>query len=342
MTYIALIPAYKPAACLPELLKQLKDFGFEIFLIDDGSGAAYEHIFFECSRYAEVLHHIQNEGKGTALKTGLAEIALHYPKDAVVVTVDADGQHKPDDVLAVSKLAENNPGALVLGSRKMIGNVPLRSKLGNAVTRFVYRISTGLQVYDTQTGLRAFGTELIEKLLQIPGNRYEYEMNVLLYCAREHIAILEQPIETVYLEGNVSSHFNAAKDSARIYKEILKFSASSFIGFLADYTIYSILLLFGCRLTLSNIVARIISASVNFTLNRRLVFKSDGSLAKSIAKYALLAACILAGNTVVLNFLSGVCGIHRMIAKIITEAVFFILSWLAQKTVVFRRKGGSR
>lgn len=342
MKYIALIPAYKPAACLPELLKQLKNYGFEIFLIDDGSGAAYEHIFFECSRYAEVLYHMQNEGKGTALKTGLTEIALHYPKDAVVVTVDADGQHKPDDVLAVSKLAENNPGALVLGSRKLSDNMPLRSKLGNAVTRFVYRISTGLHVYDTQTGLRAFGTELIPKFLQISGNRYEYEMNVLLYCARERIAVLEHPIETVYLDGNSSSHFDAVKDSVRIYKEILKFSASSFIGFLVDYTAYSILLLFGCSLTLSNIAARIISASVNFTLNRRLVFKSSGSLVKSLAKYAILAACILAGNTMVLSFLSGVCGIHRMLAKIITETVFFVISWLAQKTVVFRRKGGGR
>lgn len=342
MKHIALIPAYKPSAFLPELLKQLNDLDFEIVLIDDGSGSKYEHIFFECSRYAEILYHVQNAGKGAALKTGLTYIVTHDPQDAVIVTVDADGQHKPDDVLAICKLAECNPNTLVLGSRKLNADVPLRSKFGNTVTRFVYRISTGRNVYDTQTGLRAFGTELISRLLQIPGDRYEYEMNVLLYCAREHIAILEHTIETVYLDDNASSHFDTVKDSIRIYKEILKFSASSFVGFLVDYTVYSLLLLLGCSLTLSNIVARIISASVNFSLNCKLVFKSNEALLKSLVKYTLLAVCILAGNTLVLNLLVNIYGVHRMFAKIMTEIVFFVLSWIVQRLVVFRKRGGSQ
>lgn len=342
MKHIALIPAYKPSTFLPELLEQLTELGFEIMLVDDGSGAEYEHIFFECSRYAEVLYHMQNKGKGAALKTGLTYISSHYPKDAVIVTVDADGQHKPDDALAICKLAECNPKTLVLGSRKLSANAPLRSRFGNTITRFIYRVSTGLDVYDTQTGLRAFGVKLIPELLGIPGNRYEYEMNVLLYCARENIAIREHTIETVYLDNNVSSHFDAVKDSIRIYKEILKFSASSFIGFLVDYTAYSLFLLLGCGLTLSNIVARIVSASVNFSVNRKLVFKGNETLLKSLVKYVLLAACILAGNTLVLNLLVNICGVHQMLSKIMTEIVFFILNWFVQKLVVFRKKGDSQ
>lgn len=103
--------------------------GFENIVIDDGSGTEYEHIFFESSRYAEVLYHAQNAGKGAALKTGLAYIATHYPKDAVVVTVDADGQHKPNDALAICKLAETHSGTLVLGSRNESGKIPLGSKV---------------------------------------------------------------------------------------------------------------------------------------------------------------------------------------------------------------------
>jgi len=267
MKYVALIPAYKPSAFLSELLKELQSYGFENVLVDDGSGIEYEHIFFESSRYADVLYHAQNAGKGAALKTGLAYIATHFPKDAVVVTVDADGQHKPNDALAICKLAETHLGTLVLGSRKLNADVPLRSKMGNTITRFVYRVSTGLKVYDTQTGLRAFRADMIPELLTIPGDRYEYEMNVLLQFAGKQIPIVEHEIETVYLDNNASSHFDAVKDSARIYKEILKFSASSFVGFLVDYAAYSLLLLFGCGLTLSNVIARVISASVNFILN---------------------------------------------------------------------------
>ena len=342
MKYIALIPAYRPSAFLPELLEQLYSLGFEIVVVDDGGGAEFEHIFFESSRYAEVLYHVQNAGKGAALKTGLAYIASHYPKDSVIVTVDADGQHKPGDAFAVCSLAESNPGALVLGSRKLNRNVPLRSKFGNTVTRLVYRLSTGLNVYDTQTGLRAFHAKFIPEMLLIPGERYEYEMSVLLQFARKKIPILEHEIETVYLDDNSSSHFDAVRDSVRIYKEILKFSVSSFVGFLVDYAAYSLLLLLGCGLTLANIAARIISASVNFTLNRKLVFRSSETLLKSLAKYTLLAVFILIGNTLVLNLLVNVCGIHQLLAKIMTEIVFFILSWLIQKTVVFGKRGGSR
>lgn len=342
MKYVALIPAYKPSAFLSELLKELQSYGFENIVIDDGSGTEYKHIFFESSRYGEVLYHAQNAGKGAALKTGLAYIATHYPKDAVVVTVDADGQHKPNDALAICKLAETHSGTLVLGSRKLNADVPLRSKMGNTITRFVYRVSTGLKVYDTQTGLRAFRADMIPELLAIPGSRYEYEMNVLLQFAGKRIPVVEHEIETVYLDNNASSHFDAVKDSARIYKEILKFSASSFVGFLVDYAAYSLLLLFGCGLTLSNVIARVISASVNFILNRKLVFHSKESLLKSAVKYACLAICILAGNTLVLNLLVNTCGMHQLLAKIITEVMFYILSWLAQRLLVFKKGGGSR
>ena len=90
---------------------------------------------------------------------------------------DKDWINCVEDVLAICSIAEKAPNTLVLGSRKLKENEPLRSKFGNTVTRFVYYISTGLKVHDTQTGLRAFRAELIPVLRDIPGERYEYEMN---------------------------------------------------------------------------------------------------------------------------------------------------------------------
>lgn len=196
-SYIALIPAYQPTAFLTELTQRLSSAGFSVVLVNDGSGKAYQALFDQCTQYAAVLHHAENLGKGRALKTGFAYILEHCGAQEIVVTVDADGQHCIDDVIAVCRAAEKYPGAMILGSRTLKGNVPLRSRFGNAVTRMVYRLSTGLDVHDTQTGLRAFRVSMAPALLSIPGERYEYEVNVLLYCAREHIKIREQEIKAI-------------------------------------------------------------------------------------------------------------------------------------------------
>ena len=192
--YVALIPAYKPSVYLLELLENLSHLGFKIVVVNDGSGLDYEKLFFDCSRYAEVLHHKKNQGKGSALKTGLRYIYKTYRADCIVVTVDADGQHLASDALSVAKVAEGSPHSLVLGSRKLGKNAPLRSRFGNGITRFVFRCSTGRKVYDTQTGLRAFDGHMIPNMIIIEGERYEYEMNVLLRLAKEKVPIIEQEL----------------------------------------------------------------------------------------------------------------------------------------------------
>ena len=350
MNKIALIPAYEPEFFLLTFLPQVQKAGFKIILIDDGSGADYAPLFEKARAYATVLTHEQNRGKGAALKTGLSYIFMRHTDACTIVTIDADGQHRIEDALAVCTLAEQNPDALVLGSRAFTGEIPLRSRLGNSLTRLIYRMSTGLSVRDTQTGLRAFSSSQISLLMGIEGERYEYEMNVLLEYARRKTPILEHTIQTIYLNNNESSHFNPLKDSLRIYKEIFKFSASSFIGFLVDYCMYAILLfaltlwgpLLGINylqgIRVSNIASRIVSACVNFSLNRKFVFKSNDSLFRSAFKYFLLALIILVGNTFVLEFLVCTLLIPSMIAKIITELVFFVLSWTVQRFLVFRRK----
>lgn len=358
--YIALIPAYEPERKLIGLTADLKEKGFDIVVVDDGSGPEYKDIFGELEQQATVLTHSQNRGKGAALKTGLRYINKYMAytesmktaagtasvsgRDAVIVTVDADGQHLPDDVLRVAEISANRRDVLVLGSRALGRDIPARSRFGNTVTRHVYSAATGVRVHDTQTGLRAFHRSLIPRLLEIEGDRYEYEINMLMKLAAEGVPVIEERIETVYENNNSGSHFRTVRDSFRVYKEILKFSASSLASFAVDYCMYALLLAatgaagIANGLILSNIGARLVSGTVNYTLNKRLVFRSRTGFAKSAAQYAMLAAFILAGNTIVLSTLVGTLGINSLAAKLITEAVFFAISWTVQKYVIFFRE----
>ena len=355
--YIALIPAYEPGEKLISLVHDLRDRELDIVVVDDGSGMAYKDIFEEVSHDAVVLTHPVNRGKGAALRTGLSYILSYMAydevartpsgvrelsgRDAVIVTVDADGQHLPDDVLRVARIAGSRRDALVLGSRALEEDVPARSRFGNSVTRHVYSAVTGVRIHDTQTGLRAFSRDLIPELLEIEGDRYEYEINMLLTLAAEGYTIIEERIETVYEDNNSGSHFRTVRDSFRVYKEILRFSASSLASFAIDYCMYALLLALtgaagiGHSLVISNIGARLVSGTANYTMNRKLVFRSRTGFAKSAAQYVALAALILAGNTIVLSMLAGTFGINRLAAKLITEALFFVISWTVQKYVIF-------
>ncbi len=335
---IALIPAYEPDEKLINVASELYDKGFSVIIVDDGSGDKYKHVFEAASEYAQyVLVHEKNSGKGAALKTGLKYIYENFSSPYSVVTVDADGQHRSLDADNIWELSSRKKGTLILGGRRFTGKVPLRSRFGNTVTRFVFRALSGAKVYDTQTGLRAFSDDLIPYLLEIAGDRYEYEMNMLMRFAEDKLPIYEEEIETVYLDDNSSTHFNTIRDSFIIYKELLKFSGSSFIGFCVDYLMYCILLSVTGQLVFSNVAARIVSASVNYTLNRNVVFKSRASVIRSLLQYAALAVFILAINTFLLKFLTGL-GLNRYLIKIPVEIIMFSLSWIIQHRVIFRNK----
>ena len=335
---IALIPAYEPDAQLPVLAAAMAAQGLRTLIVDDGSGPAYEAIFTACENSAAVLRHERNLGKGAALKTGLSWILEHVPEPCTIVTVDADGQHLPQDALRICLTAETEPEALVLGGRRFEGKVPLRSRIGNGLTRQVFRLSTGLRIHDTQTGLRAFSKEQLPELLGIPGQRYEYEMNTLMYYARKGKLIRELPIRTVYLDGNHSSHFHPLRDSARIYGEILKFSAASLTSFLLDYGLFSLLSACTGAVLLSNVAARLVSGAVNYTLNRSIVFGSKTSIRRSGLQYLLLAGGILALNTLGLWLLVSGLGWNRYPAKLLTELVLFTGSYVVQKRWIFHRR----
>ncbi|HIS92190.1 MAG TPA: bifunctional glycosyltransferase family 2/GtrA family protein [Candidatus Alectryocaccomicrobium excrementavium] len=340
----AIVPAYKPDRKLLSLCWQLVRQGYSIVIVNDGSPPEYDNIFAEAAMYGCVLRHDGNLGKGAALKTGLRYLAAKAGAGDVVVTVDADGQHRAKDVIRVAARARREGMALVLGRRTFEGGVPLRSRTGNALARAAFRLLSHSAVTDTQTGLRAFPCALIPFFLEVRGERYEYEMDVLFACVRYGIPIVEEPVDTVYLDGNAASHFRVFPDGLKIFREILSFAASSAVGFCVDYTLFALLsralvFLGSPALQVSNVLARLASAGVNFAVNRRFVFRAqEERLLSPAVRYFLLAAGILALNTLALTVLVRYCGIHVYLAKILAEAALFVVSWIVQKSFVFRKK----
>ena len=330
---IVLIPSYEPDENLTKLIKNLNKNKITSIVVDDGSGKDYKEIFDNLD--TKVISYEINQGKGHALKEGYKYIKDNY-KEYVVVTMDSDGQHRIEDALNLYNYILKNDDTLVLGKRPRGEKTPLRSKIGNGITRFVFHIVSGQDVYDTQTGLRAFSNKLIDYMLEVKGERFEYEMNVLLYAKNNKIPIKELEIETIYIDNNSKSHFNAIKDSFKVYKEIIKFSLSGIISFLIDYILFIVFKVVLNNITIANIIARAISSTINYIINKNIVFKSNKNIAKSLLEYYGLVIFILLINTLLLNLLSII--INPILAKLIVEIVLFIISWLVQKILIFKRK----
>lgn len=223
--YCVLIPSFNPTNKLPELIDQLTSLGVtQIIVVDDGSDTAHKTILDDLERQDKIviLHHAINMGKGAALKNGLKYVYENFPNTVGVVTADSDGQHLPKDIVAIGETLEKNKDNLIIGTRNFDKNIPLRSKIGNLLTRKIFKAIVGLKVSDTQSGLRGIPKDFIPELLEIRAQHYEFELDMLLAAKYSDRKIVEQKIETVYIENNKDSHFNPIIDSLKIYFELLR------------------------------------------------------------------------------------------------------------------------
>lgn len=340
-----LIPAYKPGDALIPLAQELSDKGFsQIIVVDDGSGAEYAHIFEAVkSLGCRLLRHEKNMGKGRALKTGISEILANGSGVRGVITADADGQHLVKDIISVGLALLENENTLVLGRRAFAGNVPLKSRFGNTITRHVFNFVSGLKVHDTQTGLRGIPYSSLKDMLTLKGDRYEYEMDMLLEAKRFGLRVIEVDIETVYLDKeNSSSHFNALKDSWLIYRLIILFSASSIASFLVDALAFAMItLIFPASketaiIWIPTLGARLISSVVNFTINRNIIFAKGrkGHLLRHLVGYYTLAAFVLLGNIAIISLCTS-WGINLYLSYFIS-LIMFVISFPIQKRYVFK------
>ena len=333
-----LIPAWQPELTLVDLVFSLLDEGFAtILVVDDGSNPASLHIFDELeSSGVLVLRHAVNLGKGRALKSGFNYLLTRHPDLEAVITADADGQHTPKDILRVARTLQTSAGRPVLGSREFDGAVPLRSKLGNLLTRNIFAFVTGTRLTDTQTGLRGLPVRLLPELLALEGERYEYEMSMLAHLCSGHRPPVELPIETVYLDGNRSSHFNPVWDSMRIYFVLARFYFSSVLAACIDFAGFSAAFALTGNVLVSVVVGRM-SSLVNFALNRKFVFHTRTSIPGALWRYYLLVLVIGAISYGSIFALRSYLHWNVFVAKLVVDVMLSLVSFSVQRTFVFRQ-----
>ena len=349
---VILIPSLEPDQRLPAYIQKLKEGGFaHIVVIDDGSGEAYRPIFDEVDAVENtvVLRHEVNRGKGVALKTGYTYIIEHLQDITGVITADADGQHTVKDCLRMAEQLESGKRALYLGSRDFnLENIPPKSRSGNKITSTVFKLLYGQYLPDTQTGLRAFRKEELPFMAEVEGERYEYEMKVLIACSRAKIPMIPITIETIYENANEGTHFHPVRDSWRIYKVILgsffKFMASSLTCWAIDQGLFNLInkvILNNAddsnkpAIFISKAVARVVSGIINFTLNKKYVFGDKDKSHRAFIRYIILWSAILLLSSMFTTLFS-LLGINSTITSIIVDMVLYFVSYRFQESWVFR------
>ena len=347
---VILIPSLEPDDRLPAYAAKLRESGFEqVVVVDDGSSAATQPIFdrIDAMDGCKVLHHDVNHGKGVALKTGYTWIRDNCPDCVGVITADADGQHAVEDCIRLAEKLCKGKRALYLGSRDFSQpDVPPRSRTGNRITSVVFKLLYGQWLQDTQTGLRAFLKDDLQFMIDVEGERYEYEMKVLIACARAGIPMLPITIQTIYENDNAGSHFHPVRDSIRIYKVILgsfiKFMGASIASFVIDFILLTLLantvlapVAHGAFF--SKVLARCVSAPCNFYLNSKYVFAEPLSR-RTFLRYVLLAVVIMLLSALGveqlmawLRFPTAIIGL----VGIIVDVVLYLVSYRVQNKWVF-------
>lgn len=345
--YAVLIPAYKPDEKFVDFITLLRKQNIPVVVVDDGSGEACSDFFVSAEKVGcVVVHHEVNGGKGKALRTGFEEVIRLNSKGAgynYVVTADCDGQHDIKAITAVveaaeeSLLSEKGPAFIIGGRFRDEGEkIPFKSKLGNGFTRLVFKIATGLSIHDTQTGLRAIPEKLYEEMLKIKGDRYEYEMNMLLQIKTWHVPYKEVSINTIYYDNNAGSHFHPFRDSFLVISQILKFALSSTLSFVLDYLLFLVFSgILGWGYALSYAIARILSGVFNYAFNAKVVFGKAS--VKCFLKYLCVWALILLLGTLGGELLNGMLHFPKIVCKLVVDLPLFCLSYILQKKFVFKR-----
>lgn len=339
-----IIPAYNPdEKIFLEFIEKLNKEFSKILVVNDGSSEECASVFKKIEEMnIKLVKHSVNLGKGRALKTAFNEVLNTYPECIGSVCADCDGQHSIEDIKKCVHELENNKNSLIIGARDFNkSNVPARSKFGNKITRGIFKIFIGLSITDTQTGLRAISNNLMRLFMNVKGERYEYETNMLIECKNQDINIVEVPINTIYIEENRTSKFNPIKDSISIYKMFAKYIFSAVSSFVIDIALFKLFLMIFNNANLVNsiicstIISRIISSLYNFIINGKVVFKNINK--SSLIKYVILVIVQMFVSAFAVEYLSKIIKINTVIIKIFVDAVIFMVNFVVQREFVFKK-----
>ncbi len=334
------IPTLDPdEEIMDNFIKDLQKKFKHILVVNDGSKKEHDNFFQSLEKDGIIVfNHYKNLGKGRALKNAFNYLLNNYANIEGIVTCDCDGQHSVKDIEKIAHEVIKNKDKLILGVRNFSKeNVPPKSKFGNVITRNIFKIFIGLNITDTQTGLRGLSKDLMSDFMDLQGERYEYETNMLIATKDEDIPLKEIEIETIYLNSNANSHFNPLLDSFMIYRLFTKYFLASFSSFLLDIILFgSILgiLKINSRILAATILARLISSIYNYIINANLVFKNMNI--KTLGKYYLLviiqmfiSGCFV---TYIYNLLKG----NVIFIKIMVDFVLWIINLIIQREIIFK------
>ena len=353
MNSVIVIPAYKPEEILISFVRELSASGFpKIIVVDDGSGDDYASVFDALGKISGVvlLVHTVNKGKGRALKTAIKYFLENCEGFDGIITVDADGQHALCDIINVCEAMESEQSKIVLGVRDFdASNVPKRNRFGNRTTSRVFQVLYGVYISDTQTGLRGLPVDFLPWMLEVSGEKYDYEIGILYNAVRRRIGITEVSIQTIY-NNNVGSHYRVFVDSwlvfIRMLNGLLQYSLASVWSSAADVIIFLALNIFilpileinpALRLFYATLIARFCSSIANYALNKNVAFKVRNDAPKSLPKYYTLWLGQL-GSSYALTYLVShfLRGMHIAWGKILIDIFLAIVSYQIQMHWVFR------
>lgn len=214
----AVIPTYQNAKTLLKVVADVHRVVDTVFVVDDGSNDGTTALLDKATsneRPEKVLTHPKNCGKGAALKTGLTYARQQGFRYAV--TVDADGQHRADDIPALLKAVEEEPDALAIGSRGLQHeNMPAKSTFANRFSNFWFALQTLQRLPDTQSGLRVYPLRRLHGLRWMSA-RYEAELTLLVFSAWAGVKLLPVPVSVYYPPRDQRvTHFRPGRDFTRI------------------------------------------------------------------------------------------------------------------------------
>jgi glycosyltransferase involved in cell wall biosynthesis len=201
MKLVAIIPAYNEEKTIAQVIEATKKYVEEVIVIDDSSK---DGTFKKAQeKGAKVYRHSINRGLGGALGTGI-QAALLRGAD-IIVTLDADGQHDPNDIPNLVEPIIKNEAQIVIGSRLISknGKMPIERKIANWIGNIVTFLLFGIRVSDSQSGLRCFDRETA-KLLQIKTNGMEVSSEIIKEIRVHRLRLREIPIKPIYTPYSLS------------------------------------------------------------------------------------------------------------------------------------------
>ncbi|MDD2958547.1 MAG: GtrA family protein [Lachnospiraceae bacterium] len=352
-----LIPALNPPDRLIPYLNQLKIHGFEqIILVNDGSAPARRELFSKAEALGcTLLSHEKHLGKGAALKTGMTWYQAHLAGTCDgIITVNSDGQDSIGDIekvaLALHQERQSNTASLVITVRDFSSpGMEKANQIGNKISRSICNILLGIQVSDMQSTLRGIPDIRVSGCLNIPGKHYEYETAVLI--DDEKAGYIEIPVQAPVPDPGDERHYRPVRDTFQIYLVILRkfllFALVSIFVSVLDIFLFWVFETYTFRSVIypiiwSTVLARIISASINYIINRYVVFQSDADHKKTASMFVILSIvqCLL--SAVLVHVLELLSSGNPVFLKVVVDTMLFFVNYKIQHKFIFTREGSSK